>query len=75
MSRTVFISGDARHLEEAGRVVQNLLSDSGQKAIGLTSALIPMTRGASIVKQAVGQSALDKEPSFVPIRLSAGLLT
>lgn len=75
MSRTVFVSRDAANTENAKKFVGYLLSAAGQNAVASTSALIPITDGAALISTRLADPRRNKEPSFLPIRLSAGLLT
>ena len=75
MSRTAFVSRNAPNVAAARKFVSYLLSSAGQEAIATAPALLSMMHGAVTISAAVDDSSPNNEPSFLPIRLSAGLLT
>ena len=78
MTRTAFVHRDAARPEWGGRFVDYLLSPLGQRTIEETSGLLPLSdRGIALASSdgAPGRDgAPDPVPTYLPIRLSAGLL-
>lgn len=75
MSRTAFINRSAANTAGAKNFITYLLSSAGQEAIASAPGLFSMKHGAASISDAVNDSLLEQEPSFLPIRLSSGLLT
>ena len=74
MARTAFVPRAARHRALAERYVAFLVSAEGQRAIAEDSALLPIDRTALAGTEA--GAALERlDGSWLPIRLSTGLLT
>lgn len=75
MSRTAFVSRYAVNKVAATKFLNYLLSPKGQQTISASSDLLSINSGAQKVHEFANVQAPRNEPSFLPIRLSAGLLT
>jgi two-component system, OmpR family, sensor histidine kinase TctE len=75
MSRTAFVYRHSANKVAASRFLNYLLSPDGQQVISATSGLLSINDGAQKIHVFTNEQALSNEPSFLPIRLSAGLLT
>lgn len=75
MARTAFISKDAKNLAAAKQFVNFLLSAEGQHLISIAPAMIPIIDGNVHFDNLNHGHSGKEEFSFLPIRLSAGLLT
>ena len=74
MTRTAFVPVTARRPETATRFVEFLLSPEGQRIIADQTPLLPLIPEQD-PDSLVGQEILARIGSFLPIRLTPGLLT